>query len=289
MYSKIFQISYEVMWKESKMCWKDPDGEHQALETRYFGFLHWNCVYIFRTTGRRSNESIELQPLHLQKGPKGVLRRMPRVRSDEIHETSADHHVQHAPNTQQVQHAQHTQHAHAHAHAHEKDKTPSPIGAGLPLLQRLRLLKEKQVSLNSYFHLIQFFLSLWIFSLKCFVYFGKFQTKSSFNNGTSFVMDMKFVWKKNSFYLNFISMKWSVCFVLWMNHFKRFFFSSFSSSSFIVFSIYRLNLSKSSFDLWSSHDDGMIFRRKQVFVNLFFQMIFLQNLFWWTMNFIFTY
>ncbi|XP_031625845.1 uncharacterized protein LOC116342393 isoform X3 [Contarinia nasturtii] len=72
-------------------------------------------------TGRRSNESIELQPLHL-KGPKGVLRRMPRVRSDEIQETSAD----------QAQ------------HAHEKDKTPSPIGAGLPLLHRLRLLKEKQ-------------------------------------------------------------------------------------------------------------------------------------------------
>jgi hypothetical protein len=27
----------------------------------------------------------------------------------------------------------------------EPPKTPSPIGAGLPLLQRLRLLKEKQV------------------------------------------------------------------------------------------------------------------------------------------------
>lgn len=83
---------------------------------------------VCRATGRRSNESIELQPLHLQKGPKGVLRRMPRVRSDEIQETPADQ-------------AQHTQ-----AHTHEKDKTPSPIGAGLPLLQRLRLLKEKQVS-----------------------------------------------------------------------------------------------------------------------------------------------
>lgn len=81
-----------------------------------------------RATGRRSNESIELQPLHLQKGPKGVLRRMPRVRSDEIQETPADQ----AP----------------HVHVHEKDKTPSPIGAGLPLLQRLRLLKEKQVSLH---------------------------------------------------------------------------------------------------------------------------------------------
>ncbi|XP_055295975.1 uncharacterized protein LOC129565282 isoform X3 [Sitodiplosis mosellana] len=87
-------------------------------------------------TGRRSNESIELQPLHLQKGPKGVLRRMPRVRSDEIHETPADQ-------AQHVQ-AQHVQAQHVQAHAHEKDKTPSPIGAGLPLLQRLRLLKEKQ-------------------------------------------------------------------------------------------------------------------------------------------------
>lgn len=47
---------------------------------------------------------------------------MPRVRSDEIQETPADQ------------------------PPHEKDKTPSPIGAGLPLLQRLRLLKEKQVS-----------------------------------------------------------------------------------------------------------------------------------------------
>lgn len=79
----------------------------------------WFC----RATGRRSNESIEMQPLHLHKGPKGVLRRMPRVRSDEIHETPADPPIH-----------------------HEKDKTPSPIGAGLPLLQRLRLLKEKQVS-----------------------------------------------------------------------------------------------------------------------------------------------
>lgn len=97
-----------------------------------------------RATGRRSNESIELQPLHLQKGPKGVLRRMPRVRSDEIHETSADQQTQHSQQSQQALQGQHT---------HEKDKTPSPIGAGLPLLQRLRLLKEKQVSLKSHFHI----------------------------------------------------------------------------------------------------------------------------------------
>lgn len=81
-------------------------------------------MFIFkRATGRRSNESIEMQPLH--KGPKGVLRRMPRVRSDEIHETPAEQ---------------------LNVRPKEKEKTPSPIGAGLPLLHRLRLLKEKEVS-----------------------------------------------------------------------------------------------------------------------------------------------
>lgn len=75
-------------------------------------------------TNRRSNESIELQPLHLTsssgiKTPKGVLRRMPRVRSDEM--TNDDFRQ---PSV---------------------DKSPSPIGAGLPLLQRLKMLKEKQV------------------------------------------------------------------------------------------------------------------------------------------------
>lgn len=72
---------------------------------------------------RRSTESIELQPLQgtAVKTPKGFLRRMPRVRSDEI-QTEIDVNVD------------------------VKDKSPSPIGAGLPLLQRLRLLKEKQVS-----------------------------------------------------------------------------------------------------------------------------------------------
>lgn len=82
------------------------------------------CVFVYRN-GRRSNESIELQPLHIQsgaaKGPKGVLRRMPRVRSDEMTGDDGDY-------------------------FESKEKTPSPIGAGLPLLQRLRLLKEKQVS-----------------------------------------------------------------------------------------------------------------------------------------------
>lgn len=93
-----------------------------------------------------------MQPLHI-KGPKGVLRRMPRVRSDEIHETSADQQIQQIQQSQPVQPVQ---------PIHEKDKTPSPIGAGLPLLQRLRLLKEKQVSSDSHFHLIQFCLSNWI-------------------------------------------------------------------------------------------------------------------------------
>ncbi|XP_059622102.1 uncharacterized protein LOC132265433 isoform X2 [Phlebotomus argentipes] len=74
-------------------------------------------------TGRRSNESIELQPLHIGtsgvgKSAKGVLRRMPRVRSDDM--------------------------ANDDEHPQPPEKSPSPIGAGLPLLARLRLLKEKQ-------------------------------------------------------------------------------------------------------------------------------------------------
>lgn len=84
----------------------------------------------YRTTGRRSNESIELQPLHnsqsTMKTPKGVLRRMPRVRSDEIATENENNDNRPISDI--------------------KEKTPSPIGAGLPLLQRLRLLKEKQVS-----------------------------------------------------------------------------------------------------------------------------------------------
>ncbi|KAL1380597.1 hypothetical protein pipiens_014070, partial [Culex pipiens pipiens] len=86
-------------------------------------------------TTRRSNESIEMQPLHggggggntsggsggsaSSKTPKTMLRRMPRVKSDEVHTEDE-------------------------GGGRDHDKVPSPIGAGLPLLQRLRLLKEKQ-------------------------------------------------------------------------------------------------------------------------------------------------
>ncbi|XP_058057764.1 uncharacterized protein LOC131208868 [Anopheles bellator] len=90
-------------------------------------------------TTRRSNESIEMQPLQPAAGgaggggtgsggsggsgsktPKTMLKRMPRVKSDDIH--TEDEASKEAAS----------------------DKVPSPIGAGLPLLQRLRLLKEKQ-------------------------------------------------------------------------------------------------------------------------------------------------
>jgi len=65
-----------------------------------------------------------MQPLHntSPRGSKILLKRMSRVRSDEKDADSAE------------------------AKDELHDKTPSPIGAGLPLLQRLRLLKEKQVS-----------------------------------------------------------------------------------------------------------------------------------------------
>ncbi|XP_035783080.1 uncharacterized protein LOC118461631 isoform X7 [Anopheles albimanus] len=96
-------------------------------------------------TTRRSNESIEMQPLHGHatgapsgsggggggsggstgsgsKTPKTMLKRMPRVKSDDIHTEDE---------------------------GKDNDKVPSPIGAGLPLLQRLRMLKEKQLQVTS--------------------------------------------------------------------------------------------------------------------------------------------
>lgn len=77
-----------------------------------------------------------MQPLHSgspKNGKSSMLKRMSRVRSDEK-EDSLEQDELH-------------------------DKTPSPIGAGLPLLQRLRLLKEKQVrSLSlSELNFIQYF------------------------------------------------------------------------------------------------------------------------------------
>jgi len=66
---------------------------------------------------------MEMQPLHVttRRDSKSVLKRMPRVRSDDKEDSSE-------------------------IKDELYDKTPSPIGAGLPLLHRLRLLKEKQVS-----------------------------------------------------------------------------------------------------------------------------------------------
>lgn len=75
------------------------------------------------TPHKRGEESIELQPLQGPKTPKGVLRRMQRVKSDD---NNADD--EECPKDDK-----------------KEEKITSPIGAGLPLLQRLRLLKEKQV------------------------------------------------------------------------------------------------------------------------------------------------
>lgn len=99
-----------------------------------------------RATGRRSNESIDVQSSHhvsslANKTPKGVLRRMPRVRSDEMTagETDVSAAAGAAVAATTVSNGEQN-------HEPIKEKSPSPIGAGLPLLQRLRLLKEKQVS-----------------------------------------------------------------------------------------------------------------------------------------------
>lgn len=79
-------------------------------------------------THRRSDESIELQPLQGPKTPKGVLQRMQRVKSDEFNADDEEYPIE----------------------VKKEEKITSPIGAGLPLLQRLRLLKEKQVRFDAF-------------------------------------------------------------------------------------------------------------------------------------------
>lgn len=78
-------------------------------------------------THRRSDDSLELQPLHTPS--KGVLRRMPRVRSDELSQDDPND----PPGLNQD------------SNSSKETAVTSPLGAGLPLLSRLRLLKEKQV------------------------------------------------------------------------------------------------------------------------------------------------
>ncbi|XP_047511563.1 uncharacterized protein LOC125053968 isoform X3 [Pieris napi] len=69
--------------------------------------------------GRRSGETLEMRAMS---DPK-VLRRMPRVHSDD---------------------SQHQEEQAGDSAHKETEKTVSPLGAGLPLLSRLKLLKEKQ-------------------------------------------------------------------------------------------------------------------------------------------------
>ncbi|GJQ78132.1 hypothetical protein Trydic_g2469 [Trypoxylus dichotomus] len=80
-------------------------------------------------THRRSQESLELQPLHVASNngsSKSVLKRMPRVKSHDLSQEDGHGSVPH----QEQQPAE--------------PASTSPLGAGLPLLSRLRLLKEKQ-------------------------------------------------------------------------------------------------------------------------------------------------
>ncbi|RZC40524.1 uncharacterized protein BDFB_003925 [Asbolus verrucosus] len=74
-------------------------------------------------THRKSDESLELQPLHtpINNNNKGTLKRMSRVKSHDLSQEEGDKKEQPA-----------------------SEPVISPLGAGLPLLQRLRLLKEKQ-------------------------------------------------------------------------------------------------------------------------------------------------
>lgn len=73
-------------------------------------------------THRRSQESLELQPLHVtsnNSGSKGMLKRMPRVKSHDLSQEDG-----HGPVSQGEQQS--------------GEPTISPLGAGLPLLARLR-------------------------------------------------------------------------------------------------------------------------------------------------------
>ncbi|XP_072934751.1 uncharacterized protein [Epargyreus clarus] len=89
-----------------------------------------NAIRSRSRAGRRSGESLELQTLAGAErgGPSDakVLRRMPRVESDD---SQAHHQDDNGETT---------------SGSKDGEKSISPIGAGLPLLSRLKLLKEKQ-------------------------------------------------------------------------------------------------------------------------------------------------
>lgn len=79
-------------------------------------------------THRRSNESLELQPLHSNNNSKGTLKRMSRVKSHELSQEEAGERKE-----------------------EKAEPSTSPLGAGLPLLQRLRYYL-KLGGLNRSFH-----------------------------------------------------------------------------------------------------------------------------------------
>lgn len=85
-------------------------------------------------THRRSQESLELQPLHTpsNNNAKGTLKRMSRVKSHDLSQEENDKKDNIVEPSIVVQQSA------------PQQPTTSPLGAGLPLLQRLRLLKEKQ-------------------------------------------------------------------------------------------------------------------------------------------------
>lgn len=97
------------------------------------------CCNFRGNTHRRSDESIELQPLNGSKTPKGMLRRMQRVKSDDLNADDEDC---------------------CQKDDKKEEKISSPIGAGLPLLQRLRLLKEKQVRFDFLYFSSFFYFSI---------------------------------------------------------------------------------------------------------------------------------
>ncbi|XP_031330429.1 cyclic nucleotide-gated cation channel beta-3 isoform X2 [Photinus pyralis] len=107
---------------------KDSRSEHGNVDKGLVGKIRHEAKGLRKVikksrTRRSDDECLELQPLHAKEdgGTKSVLKRMSRVKSHDLSQEDSGSNEQ--PQSEPV---------------------TSPLGAGLPLLARLRLLKEKQ-------------------------------------------------------------------------------------------------------------------------------------------------
>lgn len=113
---------------QALVSYLDVDVIHMSTCFSLFQGLR-NVLRKSRTHRRSDDESLELQPLHLSPcgegaTPKGPLKRMQRVKSHDLSQDEAVSNVAHEQPQQQ--------------HQGGGESITSPLGAGLPLLSRLR-------------------------------------------------------------------------------------------------------------------------------------------------------